>query len=209
MRIRWMVAGLVGASALALGTAASLAQKPGAPPRILTASPDQPKRWRSPALAQIQHGGNSLPEVRPEPPGPVPIEAAPVAAPDPGDPMNAVESFLQRNRREADDSIKALTQEAEALRARLARVEAALGRWQAVSAALNVEPKPPQPAAVEKAMEPGEVRPAAGPPDPALPIPVEPAPAPVEIPQIPAPVEVPQPPPPAPAPAPVERPQPK
>jgi hypothetical protein len=53
------------------------------------------------------------------------------------DPMAAVDSFLSRNRKEADDSIKNLTKEAEVLRARLQKVEEALARWQAVSDALN------------------------------------------------------------------------
>ena len=57
------------------------------------------------------------------------------------DPILAVETFVLRNRKEADDSIKSLTLEAEALRARLAKVEAALARWQGLSTALDPGPK--------------------------------------------------------------------
>jgi hypothetical protein len=68
------------------------------------------------------------------------------------DPMQAVEAFLQRNRKEADEAIKALTQERDSLRARLQKVEAALGRWKAVAGALEhrqvdeppIPPLPPE-----------------------------------------------------------------
>ncbi len=85
------------------------------------------------------------PEV-PAMPGVEPPLAQPKAAPAPeevaagGDPVQAVETFVRRNRQEADTAIKNLTQEAETLRARLAKVEAALARWQVVSAALKHEP---------------------------------------------------------------------
>jgi hypothetical protein len=51
--------------------------------------------------------------------------------------MQAVEAFVQRNRKEADEAIKALTQERDSLRARLQKVEAALGRWKVVASALE------------------------------------------------------------------------
>ena len=56
------------------------------------------------------------------------------------DPMQVVEAFVARNRKEAEDSIQALTQEAETLRARLQKVEAALERWKAVDNALKQAP---------------------------------------------------------------------
>jgi hypothetical protein len=64
---------------------------------------------------------------------------------DAEDPMVAVETFLRRNRKEAEDSIQALSREAEALRARLSKVEAALARWQSVAGALNPGQKWGQP----------------------------------------------------------------
>jgi hypothetical protein len=74
------------------------------------------------------------------------VEAAPT---EPGqaaeDPMVAVETFLRRNRKEAEDSIQALNREAEALRGRLAKVEAALARWQSVAGALKPGQKWGQP----------------------------------------------------------------
>ena len=54
--------------------------------------------------------------------------------------MQVVDAFVERNRKEAEDSIDKLTKEAETLRARLQRVEAALERWKAVEDALKREP---------------------------------------------------------------------
>jgi hypothetical protein len=51
--------------------------------------------------------------------------------------MQTVEEFVLRSRKEAEDSINALTREAETLRARLQKVEAALERWKAVERALK------------------------------------------------------------------------
>jgi hypothetical protein len=62
-------------------------------------------------------------------------QAAPAIPND--DPMQAVEAFVVRNRKEAAESIQTLTREAETLRARLQKVEAALERWKAVEAVLG------------------------------------------------------------------------
>jgi hypothetical protein len=90
-------------------------------------------------MAQKTAPGHRAPRQPVDEPLPLPgerrVDAAEAVAGD--DPMAAVDSFLDRNRKEADDSIKALSREAEALRARLQKVEAALARWQTVSAALS------------------------------------------------------------------------
>jgi hypothetical protein len=91
------------------------------------------------------------------------VGVTPDAPPLPGaaqeDPMQAVEAFVQRNRKEADEAIKALTQERDSLRARLQKVEAALGRWKAVAGALEqsqaTAAQPVQADAVEPAPEAG------------------------------------------------------
>ena len=94
------------------------------------------------------------PGISPQPLRPPVADPAPIALPPPGppqagvlvgeplpaaptDPTQSVEQFVQRSRKEADDAIKALTQEREALHARLQKVEAALQRWQQVADALN------------------------------------------------------------------------
>ena len=82
------------------------------------------------------------------------------------DPMQAVEAFVQRNRKEADEAIKTLTQERDSLRARLQKVEAALGRWKAVAGALErsqtevVESTEPQPDTPNLQPTPGTPQPA-------------------------------------------------
>jgi hypothetical protein len=79
--------------------------------------------------------------------------------------MQAVEAFVQRNRKEADEAIKALTQERDSLRARLQKVEAALGRWKAVAGALErsqtevVESTEPQPDTRDLRSTPGDPQP--------------------------------------------------
>ena len=71
---------------------------------------------------------------------PVPEEAASKV-----DPVDSVESFVERNRKEAESAIQTLSTEAETLKARLVRVEAALSRWQNFSRALNADQPASQP----------------------------------------------------------------
>jgi hypothetical protein len=75
----------------------------------------------------------------------VPQVRAQEAVRPPDDPMQEVEQFVTQNRKRAEDSIKSLSQEAETLRARLQKVEAAIERWKALEEALkapiqNLEP---------------------------------------------------------------------
>ena len=77
---------------------------------------------------------------------PVAAEAAPTPAPAPQeqaaaklDPVDAVDSFVERNRKEAATAIESLSTEAENLKSRLAKVESALTRWQSFSRALNAD----------------------------------------------------------------------
>ena len=92
--------------------------------------------------------------------GPVTSRPAPALA----DPVETVESFVERNRQEAEANIQALATEAENLKARLAKVEAALVRWQSFSRALHAnqptEPDQPSPPALEDV--PDRVTPATG-----------------------------------------------
>ena len=53
------------------------------------------------------------------------------------DPEAAAKGFIEKSTKEADEAIKALSREAEILRARLQKVEAGLVRWQGVKAALE------------------------------------------------------------------------
>ncbi len=62
------------------------------------------------------------------------------------DPVDSVESFVERNRKEAESAIQTLTLEAETLKARLVKVETALTRWQSFSRALNADQPASQPA---------------------------------------------------------------
>ncbi|WP_020466734.1 hypothetical protein [Singulisphaera acidiphila] len=54
--------------------------------------------------------------------------------------MDDLKAFHQQSRQKAEDHIKALTKEAETLRARLQKVEAALEGWKALSIALEQDP---------------------------------------------------------------------
>ncbi len=82
------------------------------------------------------------------------IPASPLATSD--DPDAQARTFLERNRREAEGQLKALRDEAAQLKARLARVEAGIRRWEALADALDRgardQPRPqPQPAAASRA----------------------------------------------------------
>jgi hypothetical protein len=145
---RWMLAVVVTSLGL-VGGVSVLAQRseeapvgPSLPPPPAEAAPPV----ASPPPVDTSPTRESLPPVAPgsaELPPPVPQESprsVQRAAGIPGDdPMEAVEAFVVRNRNEADESIKALTKEAETLRARLAKVEAALERWKGVAEALDLK----------------------------------------------------------------------
>jgi hypothetical protein len=144
-----------------LAGVASLAQRAEVPPPAIPRAelPSAPEP-RDPTLPPLDPGAPSLP--------PPPAEQ-PAIAPASDDPMQDVEEFVKRGREQADNSIRALSQEAETLRARLQKVEAALGRWRAVAKALEqgadgpaqLEPAPPLDAAVPPPS--GRLRPAASP----------------------------------------------
>jgi hypothetical protein len=76
-----------------------------------------------------------------DPPRPLPREAG-VGRPQ-EDPMQTVEAFVLRGRKEAEGAIDTLAKEAETLRARLLKVEAALERWKMVEGALKGEASVP------------------------------------------------------------------
>ncbi len=91
-----------------------------------------------------------------EPPQPLPTDPAISRATNPGnsaavdeskgDPVETVETFLERNRKEAEAAIQALTTEEENLKSRLGKVQTALVRWQSFSHALSADQPVAQPA---------------------------------------------------------------
>jgi hypothetical protein len=77
-------------------------------------------------------------EVRPRSiPGAASEPATPASPSGVDDPEKAAQEFVDRTRQEAGTAIKSLSAEAEALRARLKKVEAGLKRWQTLQAALD------------------------------------------------------------------------
>jgi hypothetical protein len=117
---RWTLAGIIAASVVVIGLA-SMAQGPPEP-NLLPPPPTEESKAIPEQVGVTPDAGTAV-----LPPT--------VATTD--DPIQAVEAFVQRNRKEADEAIKALTQERDSLRARLQKVEAALGRWKAVAGALE------------------------------------------------------------------------
>ncbi len=216
MRKRWL-AGTVAVLAL-VGGAATSAQRSWRKPPLAKITPPRPCPLPTAMevapiaqLAALQDlpGGEvstGLPAMPADAPLPLPGAPAdptipafpPSAEPETAagvDPLRDVEAFVRRGRKEADDSIVALTREAERLKARLAKVEAALARWQGVSNALAPDADPAvivsEPGHVlnEPALDPaGNAR-----PDPASSIPApDSQPSPARI--IPAPEVAPAPP---------------
>jgi hypothetical protein len=68
---------------------------------------------------------------------PVTSEGYGVAAPSTEDPEKSAQRFAERSRREAEAHLKALTTEAAQLRARLAKLESGIKRWQTLVNALK------------------------------------------------------------------------
>ena len=58
-------------------------------------------------------------------------------APSSDDPEQSAQSFVQRNQKEAEDHLRALTAEAQQLRARLAKLESGIKKWQCLVNALK------------------------------------------------------------------------
>ena len=88
-----------------------------------------------------------------------PGKLAPPAAK--ADPVEAVETFVKANRDQAEATIRDLNAEADQLRARLARVEDALARWQALAEALKAGSTGMPPPEIELApiSDPGQAPP--------------------------------------------------
>jgi hypothetical protein len=112
-------------------------------PRLLAQKPEDGPGAKAPAEPQIPESSPALPEPNPLPPAlptPAPPKATTTAWTPEGtlsDPEGAAKSFVERSQKEADEAINALSKEAETLRARLAKVEAGLARWQAVKESLG------------------------------------------------------------------------
>ncbi|AMV38849.1 hypothetical protein [Planctomyces sp. SH-PL62] len=53
------------------------------------------------------------------------------------DPDARARSFVERNRKEAEEQLKVLREESAQLKARLGRIEAGIRRWEALADALN------------------------------------------------------------------------
>jgi hypothetical protein len=82
-----------------------------------------------------------VPPAREAPPTPIPAELGTAAPSPPGpandDPEKNARAFAERNRKEAQDELKRLKDEAERLRTRLGKVEAGIRRWEALLSALE------------------------------------------------------------------------
>jgi len=62
-------------------------------------------------------------------------ESQPAASTD--DPEQSAQSFMERSQKEAEDHLRALTAEAQQLRARLAKLESGIKKWQCLVSALK------------------------------------------------------------------------
>jgi len=134
-----------------------IAVEPAAPPVVIANEISEvrpPIVLASTDVAITPASGSPLPETRM-----VTTEAEPAQdVPGKLDPVASVETFVERNRKEAESAIQTLTVEAETLKARLAKVETALTRWQSFSRALNADQPASQPV-VGPGSKPGWIRP--------------------------------------------------
>jgi len=106
-------------------------------PAPAPAAIEEPEANPLPPARELQP---SAPKAAPTPPA---VDDRPAREPAPrprasaDDPDARARSFVERNRKEADEQLKALRDEAAQLKARLARVEAGIRRWEALSDALG------------------------------------------------------------------------
>ncbi len=112
-----------------------------AEPALKLDIPPAPATAPHPAAAPAaidEPAANPLPPAREREPIATP-EPAPAARPrsSADDPDAKARSFVERNRKEADEQLKALREEAAQLRARLGRVEAGIRRWESLAEALD------------------------------------------------------------------------
>ncbi len=111
-----------------------VAAKTGEPPAIAPALADAPAAASAvsvPSAPLAAASGLTVPS---------PLPAAPAesqSAPPSDDPEQAARTFVERNQREAEEHLKALTDEAQQLRARLAKLESGIKKWQALVTALK------------------------------------------------------------------------
>ena len=119
-----------------IATTAVVAEAP-----VATAPPVSTDAPASPADAAISpaNGTRVVPVAADTTPTPTPAPASPGPATAKLDPVDSVETFVERNRKEAAAAIDSLSTEAENLKSRLVRVESALARWQSFSRALNAD----------------------------------------------------------------------
>jgi hypothetical protein len=137
-RTVWIMASValtVGALALIAPSSRLWAQKPGggapaeaSPPQPTEKSVDLQQTAAVDEAPSIPTIGQALPPAK---------ERAPETNLPTADPEAAAIAFVERSQKEADEAIRALGKEAEALRSRLQKVEAGLARWESVKEALT------------------------------------------------------------------------
>jgi hypothetical protein len=121
------------------------------PPPIATAAAPAPAQENSDAVSLTKEQGAQAPPPIDLPvhladkaaTAPEPIaKAGEISSPDvapPGaeDPEQSAQSFVERSQKEAEEHLKALTTEAEQLRARLAKLDSGIRKWQNLLTALK------------------------------------------------------------------------
>ncbi len=135
------------------GAPANASRPPaGSAPAQPTASPLQsPPKGEAPGdLLEPPPTAIVPPAPNAEAPGP--------ANPENDDPEKNARAFAERNRKEAQDELKKLKDEAERLRTRLGKVEAGIRRWEALLSALegSEKPGPPRPGPIPTSLPTAE-----------------------------------------------------
>jgi hypothetical protein len=137
-RTVWIMASValtVGAIALIVPSSRLWAQKPGGGAPAEASPPQRPEKSADlPPVSPVAETPSippSIGQALPPAKEPAPETNLPTA-----DPEAAAVAFVERSQKEADEAIRALGKEAEALRSRLQKVEAGLARWESVKEAL-------------------------------------------------------------------------
>ena len=164
--LRLTIAGVIASVALIGWVARNTRAQDGARKEPTPAAPAEDLK-PVPASAPLDLPPPTAPDATPfqlpsTPVAPPPIDptAPSLAGPANDDPEKNAQTFVEQNRKVAQDELKKLKDEAERLRTRLAKVEGGIRRWEALLAALENSEKSARPAFKPLSEVPTELEPA-------------------------------------------------
>jgi hypothetical protein len=170
-----VIAGVIASVALIGWVARNTRAQDGARKEPTPAPPAEDLK-PAPASAPLELPPPTAPDATPFQPPLTPVAPPPIdptapssAGPTNDDPERNAQTFVEQNRKVAQDELKKLKDEAERLRTRLGKVEGGIRRWEALLAALENSEKPARRAFTPLPDAPTELEPAPSAKPPSIP----------------------------------------